>query len=216
MEILFLIIGLIIGAAAAGFIFHFKFKSEAGVSKSQYEQVNSQLNDLKIELSKWEERHKLLEDNYNKTVADLSSEREKVLELNSFNSSLKEINHNLEEKLNEQKIEIEEMNQKLKTEFENIANKILEEKSKKFTDQNKVNLEVILTPLKDKIKEFEKRVEETYDKEAQQRSSLKTEITKLYELNLQMSKEANNLTNALKGQTKIQGKIGRASCRERV
>src|SRR5690606_26097220 len=108
----------------------------------------------------------------------------------------------------EQKIEIEEMNQKLKTEFENIANKILEEKSKKFTDQNKVNLEVILTPLKDKIKEFEKRVEETYDKEAQQRSSLKTEITKLYELNLQMSKEANNLTNALKGQTKIQGNWG--------
>lgn len=93
-------------------------------------------------------------------------------------------------------------------EFENLANKILEDKSKRFTEQNKTNLDALLKPLGEKIKEFEKKVEETYDKESKQRFSLEKEIANLRDLNTRIGQDAINLTNALKGQTKTQGNWG--------
>ncbi|MFO7448217.1 MAG: DNA recombination protein RmuC [Ignavibacteriaceae bacterium] len=208
MEIILLVTGLIIGAIAAGFVFYFKSKSEKGISQIEFDEINGQLNSSKIDLSKWQERNKSIEENFKKASDELSCERTKVLELSSAASSLKQINKNLEQRLVEQKAELEQIHQKLNKDFEILANKILEEKSSKFTLQNKENIDSILNPLNEKIKEFQKRVEETYDKEAQQRFSLKTEITRLYELNVQMTKEANNLTQALKGQTKTQGNWG--------
>jgi DNA recombination protein RmuC len=89
-----------------------------------------------------------------------------------------------------------------------LANKILDEKSQKFTDQNKNNLDIILNPLKERIKEFEKRVEDTYKAENAERITLKTEIKNLIELNKQISEEANNLATALKGDNKQQGNWG--------
>ena len=116
--------------------------------------------------------------------------------------------NNLQTKLAEQKAEVEKLQEKFTKEFENLANKILDEKSSKFTLQNKENLDQILKPLNDKIKDFEKRGEETYDKESKQRYSLENEIKKLFEANIQITKDATNLTNALKGQTKTQGNWG--------
>jgi DNA recombination protein RmuC len=113
-----------------------------------------------------------------------------------------------EEKIIEQKKEISEMQMKLKTEFENIANKILDEKSEKFTKQNKDNLDVILNPFKEKIQAFEKKVEETYDKEKRDKDDLRVEVKKLFELNSKISIEAENLTKALKGDVKKQGNWG--------
>ncbi|MGB1319114.1 MAG: DNA recombination protein RmuC, partial [Flavobacteriales bacterium] len=89
-----------------------------------------------------------------------------------------------------------------------LANKILEEKSKKFTDQNKENLENVLKPLRERIKDFEKKVDEKYDSEQKERASLKGEIKTLHELNKQISEEAHNLTTALKGDAKKQGNWG--------
>jgi len=115
---------------------------------------------------------------------------------------------NLKEKLEEQKSEISNLQDRFRIEFKNLANEILEEKSKKFTEQNRSNLDQLLKPLGEKIRDFEKKVGEVYDKEAQQRFSLKEEVKRLAELNLKISADAENLTRALKGDSKSQGNWG--------
>ncbi len=98
--------------------------------------------------------------------------------------------------------------QQLGEAFKNIANEIFEDKSKKFADKNRESLSTVLNPLQDKIRQFEKRVEETYDKESKERFSLAREIKRLQELNSKISEDAVNLTNALKGDNKTQGNWG--------
>ena len=115
---------------------------------------------------------------------------------------------NLKQKNEEQKTEVEKLQEKFTKEFENLANKILDEKSSKFTIQNKENLDAILKPLQEKIQHFEKRVEETNKEDISRSADLKRQIIGLKELNEQMSKETNNLTKALKGDTKMQGNWG--------
>lgn len=117
-------------------------------------------------------------------------------------------NESLNEKLENQKKEIEELGKKFNTEFENIANKILETKSEKFTELNKTNLKNILEPLGKNIDEFKKTVNETYDKEAKERFSLGEKVKELALLNKVISEEAHNLTKALKGEAKTQGRWG--------
>lgn len=115
---------------------------------------------------------------------------------------------NLSIKNKEQKAEVEKLQEKFTTEFENLANKILEEKSTKFTVQNKENIDAILKPLHEKIQHFEKRVEETNKEDITRSADLRRQILGLKELNEQMSKETSNLTKALKGDTKMQGNWG--------
>ncbi len=114
----------------------------------------------------------------------------------------------MKEKLEEQKADISNLQDRFRIEFKNLANEILEEKSKKFTEQNRTNLDQLLKPLGEKIRDFEKKVGETYDKEAQQRFSLKEEVKRLAELNKKISEDAENLTRALKGDSKSQGNWG--------
>jgi DNA recombination protein RmuC len=115
---------------------------------------------------------------------------------------------NLEEKLSGQKNEINELQEKFRLEFKNLANEILEEKSKRFTEQNKTNLDTLLKPLGEKIRDFEKKVEETYDKETAQRISLKEKVVELTKLNETLGAQAEKLTHALKGDSKAQGNWG--------
>ena len=115
---------------------------------------------------------------------------------------------NLAIKNKEQKAEVEKLQEKFTKEFENLANKILDEKSSKFTLQNKENIDAILKPLQEKIQHFEKRVEETNKEDISRSADLRQQIIGLKELNLQMSKETTNLTKALKGDTKMQGNWG--------
>ena len=96
----------------------------------------------------------------------------------------------------------------LTEQFQNLANRIFEEKGEKLMQQNAANLDTLLKPLGERLKEFQVRVEETYDKESKQRFSLQSEIQKLVEANAKMSVEALNLTNALKGDSKTQGAWG--------
>ena len=115
---------------------------------------------------------------------------------------------NLKEKLEEQKAEISNLQDRFRIEFKNLANEILEEKSRKFTEQNRSNLDQLLKPLGEKIRDFEKKVGDAYDKEAQQRFSLKEEVKRLAELNKKIAEDAENLTRALKGDSKSQGNWG--------
>lgn len=118
-------------------------------------------------------------------------------------------NHkNLKEKLEEQKTDISNLQDRFRIEFKNLANEILEEKSKKFTEQNQSNLDQLLKPLGEKIRDFEKKIGDAYDKEAQQRFSLKEEVKRLAELNKRIAEDAENLTRALKGDSKAQGNWG--------
>jgi DNA recombination protein RmuC len=125
-----------------------------------------------------------------------------------INSKLEERNLILEQKLDEHRSETEKLRERFSIEFENLANKILDEKSRKFTEQNRENLDSILNPLKEKISEFEKKVNEVYVSETKERAALAEQLKSLHELNKQMTEEANNLTRALKGDTKTQGAWG--------
>jgi len=115
---------------------------------------------------------------------------------------------NLDQKNREQKAEVEKLQEKFTKEFENLANRILDEKSTKFKEQNKESLEGLLNPLSEKIKVFEKRVEDSNKESGIRHAALRQQIIGLKELNEQMSKEATNLTKALKGDSKIQGNWG--------
>ena len=114
-------------------------------------------------------------------------------------------NRMLLEKLSDQKKDMENLGQKFKTEFENIANRIMDTKSEKFTELNKSNIKSILEPLGSNIDDFKKLVSETYEKESKQRFSLGEKVKELSELNRIISDEAKNLTNALKTQSKTRG-----------
>ncbi len=115
---------------------------------------------------------------------------------------------NLEIKLSENKAEVEKLQERFTKDFEILASKILEEKSEKFTAKNKENIELILNPLQEKIKSFEKKVEDTHKESLEKQSALREQINGLRDLNQKMSKDAVNLTKALKGESKKQGDWG--------
>jgi DNA recombination protein RmuC len=187
MEIIFLVVGLIIGAIAVWFIASFKFKGE---------------------VSRVEERSKILEVDKEKTETELKSERQTVLELNSKLSSLQSDYSNLQQKLLDQKGELEELQGKFTKEFENLANRIFDEKTTKFSEQSKTNIAEILNPLKERINEFQTKVEETNKDSISRTAALREQLQTLKEMNQQMSSDAQNLVKALKGDTKTQGDWG--------
>ncbi len=115
---------------------------------------------------------------------------------------------NLREKLDAQKIEMEDLQKKFTTEFENIANKILKQNTLEFTETSQKNMGEMLNPLKEKIQTFEKKVDDTYKQGLKDQTDLKAELKKLYDLNSRISEEANNLTKALKSDSKKQGNWG--------
>jgi DNA recombination protein RmuC len=112
------------------------------------------------------------------------------------------------ERLSDQEKSIQEIQKKFQLEFQNIAGKLLEEKSQKFVETNKTNLDILLNPLKENIKAFEEKVDKVYNMEAAERNTLKGVISQLMELNKLISNEAQNLTKALKGDSKKQGNWG--------
>ena len=138
-------------------------------------------------------------------IKELQNDKNQLIGLKS---QLAAQNENLQKLLDSQKEEIAKMQEVAKTEFQNLANKILEEKTLKFTEQNQQNLKNILNPLQEKITDFEKKVENTHKESIDYHAALRQQIIGLKDLNLQMSKETINLTKALKGDSKIQGNWG--------
>lgn len=153
-------------------------------------------------------KEKFLQDNLENLKAELKTAEKEILSLTSELSGSRTEQKNLLEKLNQQKEEIRMLYDKMNIEFKNLANEILDEKTRKFTEQNKLNLDALLKPLSEKIKDFEKKVEDVYVEESKQRFSLKEEVKKLADLNLKVGEEAKNLTRALKGESKTQGNWG--------
>jgi DNA recombination protein RmuC len=204
MEIIYLLIGLIIGSVIA-FLF---LKSKKTITTEEANNLSEQINSLKVEAGKFSERIKLIENDKISLQSEIISEREKSERLTSENSSLKSDFTNLQKKLAEQKSEVEQLQEKFTKEFENLANKIFEEKGNKFSEQNKEKLNEILNPLKEKISDFEKKVEETNKESIKGHASLREQLQMLKEMNQKITQEATNLTNALKGQTKTQGNWG--------
>ena len=203
MDILFLLIGLVLGFGIA-FLF-FKGKQSVGSDTSI---LDSKIIGLEKDFSFAEkEKNRILSEKelLNK---ELISIREELNASNITIAKAREAFKSQEEKFTTLKSELENVHKKYTTEFENIANRILDEKSQKFTEQNKTNMDVILNPLKDNIKRFEEQVQKAYKSESDERITLKTEIKNLVDLNKQISEEANNLTKALKGENKTQGNWG--------
>jgi DNA recombination protein RmuC len=149
---------------------------------------------------------------FEKQLEQVMSDREKIrTEKDSLAISLtrKETDfQNLWERNQEHRQEVEKLQEKFTKEFENLANKIMEEKSMKFTEQNKENMKNILSPLQEKIHLFEKKVEDTHKESIDYHAALRQQIIDLNKANEQMSKETINLTKALKGDSKMQGNWG--------
>ena len=121
---------------------------------------------------------------------------------------VEEANKNLQQKLTEQKTEIEGLQEKFKETFENLANRIFDEKTTKFSEQSKSNLQEILNPLKERISEFQNKVEQSNKESIDRNAALRQQLLSLKEMNQQMSQDAQNLVKALKGDTKAQGDWG--------
>jgi DNA recombination protein RmuC len=188
--LIYIIIGLItlvLGLFAGMYIQKLKTKSSESVWVDRNLKAENQISELKGELNNIREA---------KSSLEIKLARE---EANAVN---------LEDKLNEQKLEVEKLQEKFTKEFENLANKILEEKSEKFTKSNKENIENILTPLNKKIKEFEEKVELSQKENISIHSALKEQLITLQSQNLKITQEAENLTKALKGDSKMQGNWG--------
>jgi DNA recombination protein RmuC len=145
-------------------------------------------------------------------VVELTGKRDQLLgEQTLLKTKLSELTTSLEaeRKHNNEKLALlSEAKEQLSASFKSLANDILEEKSKKFTDLNKVNIDQILGPLNTKIQEFQGKVEQFYVSEGQDRTALKEQVKQLMSLNQQLSQDANNLAGALKGSSKAQGNWG--------
>jgi DNA recombination protein RmuC len=150
----------------------------------------------------------IIENNFIESQKELKNNQQEKEKLISEKSTLVSELKSLDAKLTENKGEVEKLNEKFTKEFENLANKILDEKSLKFTTQNQENIKNILNPLQEKIKGFEDKVEKTHKESIDYHAALRQQILGLKELNQQMSKETLNLTKALKGDNKIQGNWG--------
>lgn len=188
--LIYIIIGLItlvLGLFAGMYIQKLKTKSSESIWVDRNLKAENQISELKGELNNIREA---------KSSLEIKLAREEANALN------------LEDKLNEQKREVEKLQEKFTKEFENLANKILEEKSEKFTKSNKENIENILTPLNKKIKEFEEKVELSQKENISIHSALKEQLITLQSQNLKITQEAENLTKALKGDSKMQGNWG--------
>jgi len=192
--LLLVVISVLIGAFIGTLFARLKNKSETSKLEERLEQ--SQQQEVKLN-----ERFEtaLLEREAIRKEKDFLN-----LELTKRNSEFE----NLEVKLREQKGEVEKLQEKFTNDFEVLANKILESKSEKFTKQNKENIDGILKPLQEKIEKFERKVDDTHKESIDRHAMLRQQIIGLTALNEQMSKEATNLTKALKGDSKTQGNWG--------
>lgn len=187
MEMLWLIIGVIVGGAIGWLVARNAWQGKLSGHEERNRALREQLDEESRELDESREQSTLLERELATARADLK---------------------NLDQRLHEQKEELQNLQEQFTKEFENLANKILDEKSKKFTEQNKTNLSQLLDPLKEKLQTFEKRVEETHMATTKDRVALKEQIGMLMDLNKKMGEEAHNLTRALKGDSKAQGNWG--------
>ncbi len=208
MEYILILTAFFAGSIAAWLVCSGRNSKSLIINREKLEQLQNQLNESQLNHSVNQEILKLKTEELQKLQQELAQNLEvcgqRAVEIATLTTSYE----HLKQKAETQKSEIENMQKRLTTEFENIANKILKERSDEFSLVNHKNIAEILNPLKEKISLFEKKVDETYDKELRDKISLREEVRKLSEMNAKVSEEANNLTRALKGDIKKQGNWG--------
>lgn len=183
MEIVYILIGIIAGSLI-GYL----------IATRKTTMLHTQL------VMQQEQNHELLRTNQQQAT-QLSTSRQELAIAQTEKKAL-------EERLQNQKQEIEALHKQFNLEFENIANRIFQQKAENFNRLSTENLTNLLKPFGDNLKEFRHQVAEAYDKESKQRFSLEERIKELVLLNKQISDDANNLTKALKGDSKAQGNWG--------
>jgi DNA recombination protein RmuC len=208
----YLTVGAVTGFVIGYLIVNQKLKGLQIASEQEKEKAVEAMKNEKLSLEKelevMKERINNLKEENEKLNAELNKETLRRENAENSNAALRSDYKHLSEKLETQKEEMERMQERFKTEFENIANKILKENTKEFSESSHKNMSELLNPLKEKISDFEKKVEETYQKGLRDQTDLKAELKKLHELNTKLGEEAGNLTKALKSDTKQQGNWG--------
>ena len=207
IEIIVIIVGVVVIIALIMILLKLNNKS-GQQGNNELEDAKERAMNFSAEKMAAEGKIRMLEEQALTSSHIIREKEETIVALNRQVAILSTENKRLIEDLQVKQENIEASEEKLRIAFRNLANEILEEKTQKFTEQNSTKLEAILKPLGEKIISFEKKVEESYHKESNERFSLVNEIKRLAELNQQISKEASNLTQALKGQAKTQGNWG--------
>jgi DNA recombination protein RmuC len=198
---IFTVIGAVLGVLYS----NLKKKSELSGLNERLHQEGLKFEEMKSAFAKAESQTQQLREEGAAQIESIRKEKDFFQnELTARNVAFE----NLEERVEEKSIELEKLQEKFTKDFELVANKILEEKTQKFTLQNAEKLDHILKPFKDKIEKFERKVEDTNKEAIDRTAALREQIKGLTALNEQMSKEATNLTKALKGDSKIQGNWG--------
>ena len=200
MELSSVLLLLILGWLIMGIIFWFYFRTRFSTGYVSESEI------IQKYVSK--EAHEALQTQQLTFDKTLSQKNQEIIELSSLNAAKEQTIIHLEDKLSIQKEEVNQLQKQFSVSFENLANRIFEEKSQKFSAQNQYQLRQLLSPLNEKIKDFEYNIQQKYLDETKERVSLKKEIEQLKDLNIQLSEDATNLVNALKGDSKIQGDWG--------
>lgn len=196
-EFIYLIIAVLafcLGLVLGLYVQKLKMRSSESTWKERERQLNSVSTELKVRLQE-------SSDNRNQLQLEKEFLGQKIVRLEGLNDNLHRLN-------TEQKQETDKLQEKFTKEFENLAHKILEQNSSKFTEQNQKNIKQILSPLQEKIQLFEKKVEDTQKENITIHSALKEQLLQLQNQNIKISQEAENLTKALKGDSKMQGNWG--------
>jgi DNA recombination protein RmuC len=201
MDYLFALAGFIVGAVIVWLVVRTRAMKEAGVLQQRISDLDKENG---INLTKIDS----LQGNNQEVSQKLQSERQKSEELGLQSARMDADFKNLREKLEVQKDEITDLQKKFTLEFENIAARLLKQNSQEFTFLNQKNIGEILNPLREKIEKFEAKVQQTYEKGHDDQTNLKAELKRLLELNMKISEEANNLTKALKSDSKKMGNWG--------
>ena len=212
MEFLYLILGLVVGVVATYFFANQKVKTIIAEFEKQSEQQAAQALAAKMESEKQtgilNERLANLQKEKDESLRKEEAVRKEKEETDRAYVALQSDYRHLKERLENESKELEKLQERFKTEFQNVANAILKQNTREFNETSHKNMSELLNPLKEKIADFEKKVEETYQKGKIDQTVLKEELKRLQEMNARLGEEAGNLTKALKSDSKKQGNWG--------
>ncbi len=201
MELIYLFVGLFLGATIAWIVAKSKFVKSDAIDALTFQELDKQKAILEQQLIDSKQIA-------NRSEQELVQIREKVNVLSSEKATIFSDHKSLQERMSEHKTELESLQQQMKEQFQNIAADIVFKNSQRIQEEHKDKLNDILTPLRDKIEKFETQVKQTHEERIREHQSLKEQLSQLQTLNKSIGDEARNLVTALKGQTKTQGNWG--------
>jgi DNA recombination protein RmuC len=199
--VLFCLFSLLLGIGLGYIIGKLQFSRLNIISEEEWEEFKKQKLELEVKSNQFQNLYKQYE-------SELKLEKERIIGLVRDKAELDTINKTLLEKQNKQETELKDLNKKFQEEFSNISNRLLIENTKHFNEESSKTLETLLSPFKENLNKFEKKVEESRSEYLKDSAGLKEQIHLLHNLNQKISEEAKNLTEALKGNSKTRGNWG--------